>query len=88
MTAQLLDSARTGPLEDSGEMPGYEEMLKALANPSNEHHNQVLTNEGDLVAALEWAEPDTSGEGTRTEAWSNVCTKGITQRAAWGQTSR
>ena len=30
----LIDLARRGPLEDSGEFRGYEEIMEALADPS------------------------------------------------------
>lgn len=36
--ARLIDGARRGPLEDSGGMPGYEEIIDALANPSHPDH--------------------------------------------------
>jgi hypothetical protein len=32
------DGARRGPLEDSGGLPGYEEMMDALADPSHPDH--------------------------------------------------
>ena len=39
--ARVLNGARSGPLEDSGGMPGYEQILDTLANPSHEDHEQV-----------------------------------------------
>lgn len=36
--ARLTDGARRGPLEDSGGLPGYEEILDALADPSHPDH--------------------------------------------------
>lgn len=39
--ARILNGARSGPLEDSGGMPGYEQILDTLANPSHEDHEQV-----------------------------------------------
>jgi Plasmid pRiA4b ORF-3-like protein len=36
--ARLVYGARRGPLEDSGGMPGYEEILDALADPSHPDH--------------------------------------------------
>ncbi|WP_374953701.1 hypothetical protein [Arthrobacter sp. Y81] len=32
---RLIDGARRGPLEDSSEFPGYEEIMDALADPSH-----------------------------------------------------
>lgn len=38
--ARLLSGARRGPLEDSGGMPGYEEIVDALADPSHPDHGE------------------------------------------------
>jgi hypothetical protein len=37
-SARLIDGARRGPLEDSGGFRGYEEIMDALADPSNPDH--------------------------------------------------
>lgn len=36
--ALLIDGARRGPIEDSGGLPGYEEIVDALADPSYPDH--------------------------------------------------
>lgn len=36
--ARLIGGARRGPLEDSGGMPGFEELLDALADPAHPDH--------------------------------------------------
>ncbi|MDR7083391.1 hypothetical protein J2X01_002685 [Arthrobacter ginsengisoli] len=36
--ARLLGGARRGPLEDSGGMPGFEEILDSLADPAHPEH--------------------------------------------------
>ena len=36
--ARLIGGARRGPLEDSGGMPGFEEILDALADPAHPEH--------------------------------------------------
>lgn len=38
--ALLLDGARRGPLEDSGGLPGYEEIMDALADASHPDHDE------------------------------------------------
>lgn len=38
--ALLLDGARRGPLEDSGELSGYEEIMDALADESHPDHDE------------------------------------------------
>lgn len=45
--ARLLDGARRAPLEDSGGIGGYHEMLEALADPGHEEHQ-------DLKAWVAW----------------------------------
>jgi hypothetical protein len=45
--ARLLDGARRAPLEDSGGIGGYHEILEALADPGDEEHQ-------DLKAWVAW----------------------------------
>lgn len=45
--ARLLDGARRAPLEDSGGIYGYHDLLDALADPGHEKHN-------DLQAWVAW----------------------------------
>jgi hypothetical protein len=37
-SARLTGGARRGPLEDSGGLPGYENILEALADPTHPDH--------------------------------------------------
>jgi hypothetical protein len=39
---RCLDGARSGPPEDVGGGPGYEEYLEALADPDHERHEELL----------------------------------------------
>jgi hypothetical protein len=38
--ARLIDGARCGPLEDSGGMPGYEQIMDVLADPKHPDHTE------------------------------------------------
>jgi hypothetical protein len=39
---RCLDGARSGPPEDAGGPPGYEDYLEALADPHHERHEELL----------------------------------------------
>ncbi|WP_457967278.1 plasmid pRiA4b ORF-3 family protein [Arthrobacter sp. D1-29] len=38
--AQLIDGARRGPLEDSGGLPGFEDIIDALEDSSHPDHDE------------------------------------------------
>lgn len=40
--ARLLDGGRRGPLEDSGGVSGYEELLRSIADPAHPEHGENL----------------------------------------------
>ncbi|GEM_PF-780305 len=40
--AHCVDGARSGPLEDSGGVGGYEEVCRALADPDHEEHEEYI----------------------------------------------
>jgi hypothetical protein len=42
-----LEGERAGPLEDSGGIGGYEEMLEVLKNPKHEEYQEILDWAGD-----------------------------------------
>jgi hypothetical protein len=48
LPARLTDGARRGPLEDSGGLPGYEDILDALADPTHPDHTEY----SEWVAAM------------------------------------
>jgi hypothetical protein len=47
--ARLVDGARRGPLEDSGGLPGYEEILDALADPAHPDHAEHAAWVADIT---------------------------------------
>ena len=50
-TARLIDSARRGPLEDSGGFPGYEEIMDALADPTHPDHAEHSAWVADITCS-------------------------------------
>lgn len=50
-TARLTDGARRSPLEDSGGLPGYEEIMDALADPSHPDHAEHSAWLTDITAS-------------------------------------
>jgi hypothetical protein len=44
---QCLDGERNGPLDDSGGVPGYEEMINALKDPNHPEHEDMKEWAGD-----------------------------------------
>lgn len=48
LPALLTDGARRGPLEDSGGLPGYEDLLDALSDPTRTDHTEY----SEWVAAM------------------------------------
>ncbi|WP_427008506.1 plasmid pRiA4b ORF-3 family protein [Pseudarthrobacter sp. H2] len=55
--ARLLDGARRGPLEDSGGMPGFEEILDALADPSHPDHVEFSARVAEMTGTDEPFDP-------------------------------
>jgi hypothetical protein len=49
--ARLTDGARRGPLEDSGGLPGYEEIMDALADPAHPGHAEYAAWVADLAGS-------------------------------------
>ena len=49
--ARLVDGARRGPLEDSGGVPGYEEIMEALVDPSHPGHAEHSAWVADLIGS-------------------------------------
>ena len=55
--ARLIDGARRGPLEDSGGLPGYEEIMDALADPSHPDHDEYSAWVADMTGSSELFDP-------------------------------
>ena len=55
--ARLVDGARRGPLEDSGGLPGYEEIMDALADPSHPDHTEHVEWVADITGSDEPFDP-------------------------------
>ena len=55
--ARLIDGARRGPLEDSGGVPGYEEIMDALADPDNPDHAEQASWVADMTGSDEPFDP-------------------------------
>ncbi|WP_427136582.1 plasmid pRiA4b ORF-3 family protein [Pseudarthrobacter sp. S9] len=55
--ARLIGGARRGPLEDSGGMPGFEEILDALADQSHPEHIEYLAWVAEMTGADEPFDP-------------------------------
>lgn len=49
--ARLIDGARRGPLEDSGGLPGYEEIMDALADPTHPNHTEQVAWVADMTGS-------------------------------------
>lgn len=49
--ARLVDGARRGPPEDSGGLPGYEEIMDALADPSHPDHTEHAAWVADMTGS-------------------------------------
>ncbi|MDR2662418.1 MAG: plasmid pRiA4b ORF-3 family protein, partial [Treponema sp.] len=48
MRPRCLEGERAGPLEDSGGIWGYEEMLEILKNPDHERYEEIYAWAGDI----------------------------------------
>ncbi len=55
--ARLVDGARRGPLEDSGGLPGYEEIMDALADASHPDHDEYSAWLADMTGSTEPFDP-------------------------------
>ncbi|WP_285244171.1 plasmid pRiA4b ORF-3 family protein [Pseudarthrobacter sp. fls2-241-R2A-127] len=55
--ARLVDGARRGPLEDSGGLPGYEEVMDALADSSHHDHDEYSAWVADMTGSTEPFDP-------------------------------
>jgi hypothetical protein len=49
--ARLVAGARRGPLEDSGGLPGYEEIMDAVADPSHPNHAEHAAWVADITGS-------------------------------------
>jgi len=49
--ARLIDGGRRGPLEDSGGLPGYEEIMDALADASHPDHAEHLAWAAEITGS-------------------------------------
>jgi hypothetical protein len=49
--ARLIGGARRGPLEDSGGLPGYEEIMDALADPSHPDHAEHAARVAEITGS-------------------------------------
>jgi hypothetical protein len=49
--APLIDGAWRGPLEDSGGLPGYEEIMDALADPTHADHAEHSAWVADITGS-------------------------------------
>lgn len=55
--AMLTDGARRGPLEDSGGLPRYEEIMDALADSSHPDHAEHIAWVADMTGSDEPFDP-------------------------------
>ncbi|BCW73539.1 plasmid pRiA4b ORF-3 family protein [Arthrobacter sp. NicSoilB8] len=55
--ARLVGGARRGPLEDSGGLPGYEEIMDALADPSHPDHAEHTAWVAEMTGSDEPFDP-------------------------------
>jgi hypothetical protein len=55
--ARLIAGARRGPLEDSGGMPGFEEILDALADPAHPEHGEYSAWVAEMTGTDEPFDP-------------------------------
>ena len=55
--ARLIDGARRGPLEDSGGLPGYEEIMDALDDPDHPDHAEHSAWVADVTGSDEPFDP-------------------------------
>lgn len=55
--ARLVDGARHGPLEDSGGLPGYEDIMDALADPLHPDHNEHSAWVAEMTGSVEPFDP-------------------------------
>jgi len=55
--ARLVDGARRGPLEDSGGLPGYEDIMNALADASHPDHGEYSAWVADMTGSTEPFDP-------------------------------
>lgn len=55
--ARLTDGARRGPLEDSGGLPGYEEIMDALADPAHPDHAEYAAWVAEVTGSNEPFDP-------------------------------
>lgn len=51
---QCVGGGRSAPPEDIGGVPGYEQLLEAIANPSDEEHRELLEWVGETFDAEEF----------------------------------
>ncbi|UKA77607.1 plasmid pRiA4b ORF-3 family protein [Arthrobacter sp. FW306-07-I] len=55
--ARLIAGARRGPLEDSGGLPGYEDITDALADPSHPDHDEYSAWVADMTGSCQPFDP-------------------------------
>jgi hypothetical protein len=56
--ASVVDGARRGPLEDSGGVPGYEELLEVLADPDDPEHAESVEWVAEMTGTDEPYDPE------------------------------
>ncbi|EMY33000.1 hypothetical protein D477_017252 [Arthrobacter crystallopoietes BAB-32] len=66
--ASLVDGARHGPPEDCGGMPGYEELLDALADPADPDHAEAREWAVEMTGSDKPFDPDAFDAATTDHA--------------------
>ena len=56
--ARLIDGARRGPLEDSGGLPGYEQIMDAVADPSHPDRAEFCAWVAEMTGSDGHFDPD------------------------------
>ncbi|MFY9635862.1 MAG: plasmid pRiA4b ORF-3 family protein [Cellulosimicrobium cellulans] len=75
--ARLIDGARRGPLEDSGGLPGYEEIMDALADPSHPDHAEHSAWVVDITGSDEPFDPAFLDIAAVNQRWLSSSDPGV-----------
>ncbi|GEB65343.1 hypothetical protein SAT01_27910 [Sinomonas atrocyanea] len=78
--ASVVDGARRGPLEDSGGVPGYEELLEVLADPDDHEHAESR----EWVAEMTGTDDPYDPEEFDTEDLNRKVAAALEERASAG----